>query len=123
ARAPQACLLSVATRLSCFTFVGSVYDRDLHSFPTRRSSDLYDFTGPPPSPLAEFSTSVEVDDAPLTAEVNTILGASNVPLPSNTDRKSTRLNSSHVSISYAVFCLKKQKTTPPSPTWPQAKHH
>src|SRR5699024_12460390 len=26
------------------------------------------------------------------------------------DRKSTRLNSSHVSISYAVFCLKKQKT-------------
>src|SRR5690625_7000070 len=25
------------------------------------------------------------------------------------DRKSTRLNSSHVAISYAVFCLKKQK--------------
>src|SRR5699024_12095459 len=30
------------------------------------------------------------------------------------DRKSTRLNSSHVSISYAVFCLKK-KTTPSRP--------
>src|SRR5207253_9714411 len=32
------------------------------------------------------------------------------------DRKSTRLNSSHVAISYAVFCLKKKnqnKTTPP----------
>src|SRR5699024_11925760 len=27
----------------------------------------------------------------------------------NKDRKSTRLNSSHVSISYAVFCLKKKK--------------
>src|SRR5437868_9939759 len=27
------------------------------------------------------------------------------------DRKSTRLNSSHVSISYAVFCLKKKKST------------
>src|SRR5699024_11923076 len=26
------------------------------------------------------------------------------------DRKSTRLNSSHVSISYAVFCLKKKKS-------------
>src|SRR5438477_8058395 len=26
------------------------------------------------------------------------------------DRKSTRLNSSHMSISYAVFCLKKKKT-------------
>src|SRR2546429_6839908 len=30
---------------------------------------------------------------------------------SNTDRKSTRLNSSHGYISYAVFCLKKKKTT------------
>src|SRR5207249_10758714 len=28
---------------------------------------------------------------------------------SDLDRKSTRLNSSHVSISYAVFCLKKKK--------------
>src|SRR5437773_6181108 len=26
------------------------------------------------------------------------------------DRKSTRLNSSHITISYAVFCLKKKKT-------------
>src|SRR5437773_5064204 len=31
-----------------------------------------------------------------------------------TDRKSTRLNSSHITISYAVFCLKK-KTTQPHP--------
>src|SRR3712207_6953424 len=31
------------------------------------------------------------------------------------DRKSTRLNSSHANISYAVFCLKK-KNTPNSPT-------
>src|SRR5258707_8001434 len=29
------------------------------------------------------------------------------------DRKSTRLNSSHANISYAVFCLKKKKTRPP----------
>src|SRR5688572_31118597 len=29
-----------------------------------------------------------------------------------TDRKSTRLNSSHSQISYAVFCLKKKKKTP-----------
>src|SRR5690606_27713911 len=40
------------------------------------------------------------------------------PLPV-VDRKSTRLNSSHVKISYAVFCLKKKKqkrTTQASPT-------
>src|SRR5690625_5539701 len=32
-------------------------------------------------------------------------------LKKNKDRKSTRLNSSHVAISYAVFCLKKKKVT------------
>src|SRR5256885_10977964 len=31
------------------------------------------------------------------------------PTPSLRDRKSTRLNSSHLVISYAVFCLKKKK--------------
>src|SRR5690625_6008955 len=31
------------------------------------------------------------------------------------DRKSTRLNSSHVSISYAVFCLKKKQVVTPLP--------
>src|SRR5699024_11416667 len=33
---------------------------------------------------------------------------SNIQVTSSEDRKSTRLNSSHVSISYAVFCLKKK---------------
>src|SRR5215813_14949738 len=34
------------------------------------------------------------------------------------DRKSTRLNSSHVRISYAVFCLKKKKPPPSVPPPP-----
>src|SRR3712207_7410405 len=33
-----------------------------------------------------------------------------VVAPSTVDRKSTRLNSSHANISYAVFCLKKKNT-------------
>src|SRR2546430_5528024 len=33
------------------------------------------------------------------------------PVAVHEDRKSTRLNSSHSQISYAVFCLKKKKTT------------
>src|SRR5256885_4927329 len=37
------------------------------------------------------------------------LGHANVPCASCQDRKSTRLNSSHLVISYAVFCLKKKK--------------
>src|SRR5438874_5439244 len=40
--------------------------------------------------------------------VNPTTGAGTVTIQ---DRKSTRLNSSHVEISYAVFCLKKKKQT------------
>src|SRR2546427_4436698 len=38
-------------------------------------------------------------------------GAKEVALVHKADRKSTRLNSSHSQISYAVFCLKKKNTT------------
>src|SRR5438445_1243972 len=37
-----------------------------------------------------------------------------------TDRKSTRLNSSHANISYAVFCLKKKTVTHQHPAY---RHH
>src|SRR2546427_6832944 len=37
-----------------------------------------------------------------------VLGGQPVPLAAQLDRKSTRLNSSHSQISYAVFCLKKK---------------
>src|SRR3712207_521588 len=39
-----------------------------------------------------------------------LLGFERIFLGSPRDRKSTRLNSSHANISYAVFCLKKKKT-------------
>src|SRR5690242_20858030 len=42
-----------------------------------------------------------------------------VLIDADRDRKSTRLNSSHMSISYAVFCLKKKKT--PLPTLPRRR--
>src|SRR3712207_8511951 len=38
-------------------------------------------------------------------------GSSTVGPLTTSDRKSTRLNSSHANISYAVFCLKKKKLT------------
>src|SRR5690625_6425283 len=42
--------------------------------------------------------------------VAAMAGANPLYIPRNVqDRKSTRLNSSHVAISYAVFCLKKKK--------------
>src|SRR5207249_12004680 len=51
-------------------------------------------------PSSERSLATAIFDA--AAKFASAIG---VPL----DRKSTRLNSSHVSISYAVFCLKKKK--------------
>src|SRR5690242_6512470 len=42
----------------------------------------------------------------------TVVASAPLPLAGDvSDRKSTRLNSSHMSISYAVFCLKKKKTS------------
>src|SRR5688572_31622311 len=42
--------------------------------------------------------------------------------PQARDRKSTRLNSSHSQISYAVFCLKKKTKARSAPTTPDAAH-
>src|SRR2546430_6737438 len=49
------------------------------------------------------------DEGGVTAEVAHALLCP--PIADARDRKSTRLNSSHSQISYAVFCLKKKKTT------------
>src|SRR5437868_15526631 len=101
-------MLGVDTSL-CLRFLFLCYlDHRLpHSFPTRRSSDLATAlchrmrSGKPASPRFLNATSWNAFDRLL---VPKNLGDAGFP----EDRKSTRLNSSHVSISYAVFCLKKK---------------
>src|SRR5207245_9523424 len=70
-------------------------------------------------PLPTYQLAAVVDDIEMRI-THVIRGAdhlSNTPKQSllyralNQDRKSTRLNSSHGSISYAVFCLKKKRKT------------
>src|SRR4051812_49573683 len=64
---------------------------------------------PPRSPLFPYTTLFRSPDtlAPDTSPADTWPADTS---PTDTlDRKSTRLNSSHMSISYAVFCLKKKK--------------
>src|SRR3712207_8008146 len=51
---------------------------------------------------------LDVEDFPLEREDR--LEAAVTAVLRRPDRKSTRLNSSHANISYAVFCLKKKKT-------------
>src|SRR5207244_11094920 len=92
---------------------------DLHSFPTRRSSDL----APGPRQLVVVQERGRTAPATLTipdhlpALSNLRVAAAQVNRPTvdvqvnaSKDRKSTRLNSSHQIISYAVFCLKKKKS-------------
>src|SRR5690349_21981868 len=96
-------------------FLQSPPDRPhLHSFPTRRSSDLAATHRGRETSVSErqgagkgaFGSVARGRTAP--AERRSAHRRCCAPDP---DRKSTRLNSSHVEISYAVFCLKK-KTEP-----------
>src|SRR5690606_41693198 len=90
----------------------SVRYRPLHSFPTRRSSDLEQDgqgDGAPDGDLGHQVGGLEVQaGARVVDQVARAVQQEGEQHPGQ-DRKSTRLNSSHVKISYAVFCLKKKK--------------
>src|SRR2546426_7028526 len=60
---------------------------------------------------AEADPSADIDgfDARSKLSILAALAFGEKITPSDIDRKSTRLNSSHLVISYAVFCLKKKK--------------
>src|SRR5258707_11426854 len=58
-----------------------------------------------PDFLAAANITVELPEGLSRKEIETRLGDK----MTSVDRKSTRLNSSHANISYAVFCLKKKK--------------
>src|SRR5206468_10803151 len=95
----------------------------LNSFPTRRSSDLYDKE---PEDLLSVAQQIkqldqekkdnfkqagdlmkQADKAESNEEANHLNDrAVALKVTNSKDRKSTRLNSSHDQISYAVFCLK-----------------
>src|SRR5204862_2623945 len=106
--------------LSLFIFSLAGPHRPLPSFPTRRSSDLTGASlraapslpdggragrrGQPAAPPGPRGGGLR--DRALGRRVRRAGGGR--PYCGG-DRKSTRLNSSHVEISYAVFCLKKKK--------------
>src|SRR5690606_41479518 len=91
--------------------------RDLHSSPTRRSSDLA-FADRRVQPQYEPAPGVRVAGHPRNRSTIAARHIGMGPTAQTSgfgsslqdilDRKSTRLNSSHVKISYAVFCLKKK---------------
>src|SRR5689334_5516259 len=82
--------------------------RYVNTFPTRRSSDLA-IAGQPLAPLFVSRAQCSFDQDTLEpAAVDEEFAGHGAAGEFFIDRKSTRLNSSHSSISYAVFCLKKK---------------
>src|SRR5699024_11818541 len=97
----------------------AVAHRALPSFPTRRSSDLAGLSAGPSrtstrscgEPCFHCKKASVHRKTPTNSPVCAILKKGRLSKrkqKAQKDRKSTRLNSSHVSISYAVFCLKKK---------------
>src|SRR5207244_12720429 len=99
------------------------YNQYLHSFPTRRSSDLFELASVKeikpgsdrnrqPANDIEYQSDAQSESTDENKQMKKGEAASApvaIKIDSKTnmlDRKSTRLNSSHQIISYAVFCLK-----------------
>src|SRR5437764_9178386 len=96
-----------------FVFLVYFAHLDLHSFPTRRSSDLSTAAAAACANSSVCSTT-RAPHCRSTSAIRCVgwrgsSGRYAPPDAANQDRKSTRLNSSHRCISYAVFCLKKKK--------------
>src|SRR5690606_42129174 len=104
------CFLIYSLNDLSFVSNGS-YHSYLYSFPTRRSSDLFWIL---PVAVCGISstkaTSSGIHHLAILPSMKASSSSFEGSLPGlRTDRKSTRLNSSHVKISYAVFCLKKKR--------------
>src|SRR5437879_8000211 len=94
--------------------------RELTSFPTRRSSDLTQTRRSTSSSSESLSACSRVGTTPSMVFCAKVLAMKDLAQKTidgvvpTLDRKSTRLNSSHRCISYAVFCLKKKKKIKPN---------
>src|SRR2546428_3411725 len=89
--------------ISVFFFFNDTATTEIYTLSLHDALPIYD------AAQAKHPRPREQDDSQ--AGLGSLPGVSESPgrLP-NPDRKSTRLNSSHDQISYAVFCLKKKKT-------------
>src|SRR5207245_11768024 len=94
--------LPCSSLFSLFFFSSSPAHPALHSFPTRRSSDLL-LSDPDCQLVGARGIAMQAQGFKRDRHLSTVIKEN------FSDRKSTRLNSSHGSISYAVFCLKKKK--------------
>src|SRR5207248_11799802 len=100
------------SRLPIFFAQSVAGHKDLPSFPTRRSSDLQAVDQPTLGhvlhPRAHEGNELACEEQAVVAMTKNLKQLPRRAGTRQIDRKSTRLNSSHRTISYAVFCLKKK---------------
>src|SRR5690606_41751466 len=111
------------TSLCCIYLYRDLAHRALHPFPTRRSSDLESLGALGVALAPRLHRVDEVLDVAhgRPERIRKLAGRADTDAfrqvatrdHRQQDRKSTRLNSSHVKISYAVFCLKKKTKSKP----------
>src|SRR2546428_6567150 len=94
--------MPVTNRSSIFFFFNDTATTEIYSLSLHDALPIY--SGSRNSPSTRSMTRFTV-----TASFPRIVTQDERSRPSRSDRKSTRLNSSHDQISYAVFCLKKQQ--------------
>src|SRR5205085_11534316 len=105
-------LLAASTAIPPRSLHPAAHPRHRPSFPTRRSSDLrrHQVGGELDPPGGQAEGRGERPDQARLAEAGQTSLVRAFAAALGLDRKSTRLNSSHSQISYAVFCLKKKNT-------------
>src|SRR5207248_10791481 len=107
---------AVTPTCACISLRHAGPHRLIHPFPTRRSSDLLEETRAYIRTRLRIAGAKDLGLFSDEAVVRLSAYSGGIPRVINTvcdhclllDRKSTRLNSSHRTISYAVFCLKKK---------------
>src|SRR2546430_5638200 len=77
---------------------------------------------PCPVSANETSTAPEPVEPAMRMALRGASATASRALVNKLDRKSTRLNSSHSQISYAVFCLKKKNNTATEQNWDSVQH-
>src|SRR6267154_1241908 len=104
-------------RTSCSSSVVPMLVRLTFFFNDTATTEIYTLSLHDALPISATPTSRS-----LQLEMKSTGSRSRNSSESRPDRKSTRLNSSHPSISYAVFCLKKKTTTQDLPFGDRQKH-
>src|SRR5256885_5620611 len=103
------CQLGGATCVSFFFFFNDTATTEIYTLSLHDALPISSRLSRPRQAIPSSS----ITRNPIVSEISSTL--------SRPDRKSTRLNSSHLVISYAVFCLKKKKTKSSTPL-PRLSH-